>query len=133
MPALRPAVPGLALLLAASLSAGCATHQATSQRHASSSASGGDAAAKADGSYTYHYYPSAEVYYAPDREVYFWHASAYWGVGKRLPSTYKLRASERVTLNLETRMPYREHHMVIARHPNPNPDSTFASAPTNER
>jgi hypothetical protein len=124
---------GLAVAGVLALGTGCAATRANGHRHANESATARDAVSKSAGAYTYHYYPSAEVYYDPDREVYFWHASAYWGVGRRLPSTFTLQPAERVVLSMNTKMPYREHHMVIAKHPNPNPDSTYASAPTNER
>ena len=80
--------------------------------------------------HTYHYYPSIEVYYAPDRDTYFWKASAYWGVGRRLPSTYKLDASERQVITLESSRPYRVHDKVLARFPNPESAGVIASVST---
>lgn len=80
--------------------------------------------------HTYHYYPSIEVYYAPDRDRYFWKAAAYWGVGRRLPSTYKLDASERQVISLESSRPYRVHDKVLARFPNPETAGVIVSVST---
>ena len=109
-----------ALVLALALSlTGCSSHRHVRGEHGHSKASP-PAHAKAHGlkgKHTYHYYPSCEVYFAPDRGVYFWHAAAYWGVGQRLPSTYRLDKREKVTLHLDTTMPYRQHNLVVARYP----------------
>ena len=86
-----------------------------------------------DGGITYHYYPSAEVYFDPQRETYFWHASAYWGVGRRIPSTYVLDASERQIITLDTTRPYRMHHKVQTRFPGPDADRSIAAVDTNEK
>ena len=65
----------------------------------------------------YDFYPSAEVYFDPQRKLYFWHAAAYWGVGKRLPSTYKLDHKERRLVSLDTKLPYRQHDRVMSENP----------------
>lgn len=65
----------------------------------------------------YEYYPSVEVYFDPQRKLYFWHASAYWGVGKRLPSTYKLDHKDRRLVSLDTKLPYRQHDRVKSENP----------------
>ena len=67
--------------------------------------------------FQYEYYPSVEVYFDPQRKLYFWHAKAYWGVGKRLPSTYRLDRKERTLVSLDTKLPYREHEKVMAENP----------------
>lgn len=68
----------------------------------------------------YEYYPNDEVYYDPDRKIYYWHASAYWGVGKRLPSTYHLDENKRIFVSLDSKMPYRRHEQVLASIANPS-------------
>ncbi len=68
----------------------------------------------------YEYYPSAEVFFDPQRKLYFWHAAAYWGVGKRLPSTYKLDHKERELVSLDTKLPYRQHDRVKSENPSKN-------------
>ena len=65
----------------------------------------------------YEYYPSVEVFFDPQRKLYFWHAAAYWGVGKRLPSTYKLDHKERELVSLDTKLPYRQHDRVKSENP----------------
>ena len=110
-----PAALGLALALGLT---GCASHRYVLVDHEKAGTT--TVHVETDGikgTYTYHYYPSCEVYFAPDRGVYFWHAAAYWGVGQRLPSTYRLDAREKVVLHLDTKMPYREHNIVVARYP----------------
>ena len=65
----------------------------------------------------YDFYPSAEVYFDPQRKLYFWHAAAYWGVGKRLPSTYRLDHKDRRLVSLDTKLPYRQHDRVMLENP----------------
>jgi hypothetical protein len=66
-----------------------------------------------DGPHHYVYYPEAEVYYAPDRDVYFWRGANFWGVGSDLPSTIELDRVGR-EIDLDTRKPYRVHPDVVA-------------------
>lgn len=79
----------------------------------------------------YEYYPSVEVYFDPQRKLYFWHANAYWGVGKRLPSTYRLDRKERTIVSLDTKLPYRKHETVIAKHPGKKNGKKFRKAYAN--
>ena len=72
-----------------------------------------------DDRYVYEYYPSQEVYFDAQRRLYFWHASAYWGVGQRLPSTYRLEKGERMFVALDSNKPYRRHNKVLASIANP--------------
>ncbi|MCZ6834199.1 MAG: hypothetical protein O7G85_00345 [Planctomycetota bacterium] len=109
---------------------GCSQNKTSN--FASTSSSNAQVVSQTDEGITYHYYPSVEVYFDPNRDVYFWHASAYWGVGKRLPSTYKLSESDRKMVTLDTKMPYRRHQEVMARYPKPQLDSIFATAPTDQ-
>lgn len=121
----------ISLIAALPLLGGCSQNKSATAFHSNDdlSARNQDATDQAQG-ITYHYYPSVEVYFAPDRETYFWKASAYWGVGRRLPSTYKLDEAERQILTLDTKRPYRVHHKVLARYPRPDMDQAFASVPT---
>jgi hypothetical protein len=66
------------------------------------------------GSHQYHYYPEAQVYYSPQRDLYFWPGAAYWGVGQRVPSTYKLEPQTMREIRLDTDKPYRVHAQVSA-------------------
>ena len=121
----------IALVASALLLCGCAGHTSDmafdSNGSVATSLHATNAPDQPDG-VTYHYYPNQEVYYDPQREVYFWHASAYWGVGRRLPSTIKLDKAERTLITLDTRTPYRRHDEVLARHPGTG--RTVVSVPT---
>ena len=79
----------------------------------------------------YDYYPSVEVYFDPQRKLYFWHAAAYWGVGKRLPSTYKLDRNERTLVSLDTKLPYRRHDRVKSENPKKKSGRKFKKAYAN--
>ena len=118
----------LTVLLALIVLSGCGETKTTS--FAQSSSHSNSFESHQAGGITYHYYPSVEVYFDPSRNVYFWHASAYWGVGKRLPSTYKLSKSEMKTISLDTKTPYRFHEEIVDMYPNPNLQSVFATVPT---
>ncbi len=66
-------------------------------------------------SYSYVYYPDAEVYYQPQRHIYFWAEGGTWRSGPRVPATFVL--SSRVTVNLNSPEPYQRHNEVRAQHP----------------
>jgi hypothetical protein len=70
-----------------------------------------------EASYSYVYYPEVEVYYQPQRHVYFWADGGAWRSGPRVPSNMVLRSH--VTVNLNTPEPYRRHDEVRAQHPRP--------------
>ena len=66
-------------------------------------------------SYTYVYYPDAEVYYQPQRHVYFWADGGAWRSGPRVPPNIVLHSH--VTVALNSPEPYRHHEEVRAQHP----------------
>jgi hypothetical protein len=68
-----------------------------------------------EASYSYVYYPDAEVYYEPQRHVYYWADGGAWRSGPRVPQNIVLRSSVRV--NLDSPEPYRHHEEVRAQHP----------------
>ena len=68
-----------------------------------------------DTSYSYVYYPDAEVYYEPHRQVYYWPEGGQWRSGARAPRSVVLRSH--VTVNLNSPEPYRHHDEVRARYP----------------
>ncbi len=70
-------------------------------------------------SYSYEYYPDAEVYYQPQRQVYYWSEGGSWRSGPRAPQNIVLRTH--VTVNLNSREPYRQHNEVRARYPQQRP------------
>jgi hypothetical protein len=65
--------------------------------------------------YSYIYYPDAEVYYEPNRHVYFWVDRGEWRSGPRVPRNIVLHSS--VSVDLNSPEPYRHHDEVRARHP----------------
>jgi hypothetical protein len=67
--------------------------------------------------YAYYYYPDVEVYYYPVTGVYWWFDGAVWISGPRPPPTILLRDSVRVSVNLNTAEPWRQHDVVIREHP----------------
>ena len=68
-----------------------------------------------EASYSYVYYPDAEVYYEPQRHVYFWADGGAWRSGPHVPGNIVLRSS--VTVKLNSSEPYRHHEEVRAQHP----------------
>jgi hypothetical protein len=63
--------------------------------------------------FVYQYYPTANVYYEPSRNVYFYLSGDKWVMAVSLPSSIRLDMGESVTLELETTRPYVEnaHHI----------------------
>jgi len=56
-----------------------------------------------EASYSYVYYPDAEVYYEPQRHVYYWADGGAWRSGPRVPQNIVLRSSVRVNLDSPSR------------------------------
>jgi len=71
----------------------------------------------ADVGYDYYYYPDQEVYFYPATGVYFWVGGGVWHSGPRLPSTIVIRPEARVSVRLNTRVPYERHEEIRARYP----------------
>jgi hypothetical protein len=66
-------------------------------------------------SYSYVYYPDAEVYFEPHRQVYYWSDGGSWRSGERVPQNIVLRTH--VTVNLDSSEPYKHHDEVRAKYP----------------
>jgi hypothetical protein len=71
-------------------------------------------------SYSYVYYPDAEVYFEPQTRVYYWSDGGSWRSGPRAPENIVLRSH--VTVNLDSREPYTHHDEVRAKYPRQKPD-----------
>ena len=56
--------------------------------------------------YTYRYYPDAHVYFDVDRNLYFFLERGKWKSRMALPSSIRIKASEWVTIDLDTPKPY---------------------------
>ncbi len=64
-------------------------------------------------SYSYVYYPAAQVYYAPSARTWYWNDGYAWRAGYALP--YGLNIDFRlggIPISLRSALPYREHHYV---------------------
>ncbi|MBC3880531.1 hypothetical protein H8K35_03580 [Undibacterium sp. LX40W] len=64
-------------------------------------------------SYSYVYYPGAQVYYAPNGRIWYWNDGYAWRSGYSLP--YGFNVDFRlggVPISLRSALPYREHHYV---------------------
>lgn len=66
-------------------------------------------------SYGYVYYPEAEVYYHPQRHLYYWADGGSWRSGSRAPQRYVLRSG--VNIQLDSSEPYRHHDQVRSQYP----------------
>jgi len=67
---------------------------------------------------TYYYYPSAEVYFSPDRSTYYWQTSANrWASGPQLPRSVRLSESEREMIQLRASEPQRYHSKIKVAYP----------------
>ena len=66
-------------------------------------------------SYSYEYYPDAEVYFEPRSRVYYWSDGGSWRSGAHTPQNIVLRSH--VTVNLNSPEPYKRHDEVRAKYP----------------
>jgi hypothetical protein len=71
-------------------------------------------------SYSYVYYPDAEVYFEPHSHVYYWSEGGSWRSGPRAPGNIVLRSH--VTVNLNSREPYTHHDEIRAKYPHEKRD-----------
>ena len=84
-------------------------------QHGSTYGSSGYGGSSGYATYSYVYYPDAEVYYQPQRHVYYWSEGGAWRSGARVPQNIVLRSSVRV--DLDSPEPYRHHDEVRAKYP----------------
>lgn len=54
----------------------------------------------------YHYYPDKNVYYDPDRKLYFYLQGDRWQTGATLPTSIRLNLGKSTSLELDTDIPY---------------------------
>jgi hypothetical protein len=66
-------------------------------------------------SYSYEYYPDAEVYFEPQSHVYYWSEGGAWRSGARVPQNIVLRSS--VKVDLDSPEPSKHHDEVKAKYP----------------
>src|SRR5690348_17254251 len=65
--------------------------------------------------YAWYYYPDAEVYYEPNRQVYWWRDRDEWRSGPRAPGGIELRSHVRV--DIHEREPWRHHEEIRREYP----------------
>ncbi len=56
--------------------------------------------------YSYHYYPSAYVYYDTSRKVYFYLEGGAWKMSVSLPYYLKVKLGDHVTIEMDTDKPH---------------------------
>ena len=66
--------------------------------------------------HSYVYYPHTEIYYAPDRQVWYWMADDGWRQGIDLPVVYRQYTTNGVTVLLEDERPFVQHTYVVERY-----------------
>lgn len=65
----------------------------------------------------YRYYPSTQIYFDLQRDVYFYYSNGQWRVSARLPGRIRAQLGEYVTLEMGTDEPYRHHPEVVKKYP----------------
>jgi hypothetical protein len=64
----------------------------------------------------YRYWPGSQVYFAPERGLYFWLGEDGWQMGANLPGGLRL-SGDTVTLDMDAARPYKWHREVVRRYP----------------
>lgn len=65
--------------------------------------------------YSYMYYPDCQVYYAPERRVYYWQDGPQWAWGPVLPPAFILGPS--VSIRMDSDRPYIRHRYYVEHYP----------------
>lgn len=65
----------------------------------------------------YRYYPSVQVYFDMQRDVYFYYRNGDWRVSASLPGRIRTSMGRYVTLEMETDRPYKYHGEVVREYP----------------
>ncbi len=83
-----------------------------------SSALGGPPADQKSQAVRYHryvYYPSHQIYYATEQQIWFWQNNGGWSYGVDLPPQFREAMGTGLPLRLATDRPYMAHDEVEAR------------------
>lgn len=65
----------------------------------------------------YVYYPNGEIYYAPQRRMWFWLSGDHWQAGVELPLALRTYVRvDGVNIELEASRPYERHSYVVRRY-----------------
>ncbi len=65
----------------------------------------------------YRYFPSAQIYFDLQRDVYFYYSNGEWQVSASLPGRIRAQLGEHITLEMGTDEPYRYHSEVVKKYP----------------
>lgn len=65
----------------------------------------------------YRYYPDCSVYFDTERKLYFYIKGDHWEVSVSLPSHLRIRASNSVSIELDTDRPYVYHAEHVKKYP----------------
>lgn len=65
----------------------------------------------------YRYYPSVQVYFDIQRDVYFYYRNREWRVSARLPNRIRTSMAKYITLEMGTDQPYKYHSEVVEQYP----------------
>ncbi len=118
----------IGLTATAALAAGC-SHQKTSMASFDDSAKAPSSSTSTKDTYIYHYYPQSQVYFCPERNLYFWPAKESWTMGQELPSKFVIDPDSRVVIPLSTDLPFRVHASIVSMFP---PDGQAVSGLSSE-
>ncbi|MHC4414946.1 MAG: hypothetical protein ACYS0G_06660 [Planctomycetota bacterium] len=67
--------------------------------------------------FRYAYYPQAQIYYAPDRNRYFWIEGDTHKSGSEPPASITIEPADAVVIELESESPLTHHTEVVKKHP----------------
>jgi hypothetical protein len=99
--------------------AACALAAAPAAAEPTSSTPAQGKRAKDVRSYRYVYYPTQQIYYATEQQIWFWMNGNSWNFGVDLPDHHRARMGTGVPLRLATTRPFAEHAYVERRYGQP--------------
>ncbi len=84
-----------------------------------------------NGKHSYVYYRDHEIYFQPERKVYYWREGGEWKSGSVLPTASRSYVtSGGVTIELESERPYEQHEEVVSRYATIGPDGATTTEKT---
>jgi hypothetical protein len=67
--------------------------------------------------HAYRYYPSAQVYFSPERNTYFYLEGSTWRMSASLPLNLQVRLGDHVTIEMDSDTPYRDFDKHKSKYP----------------
>jgi hypothetical protein len=65
----------------------------------------------------YYYYPAAQVYFDPDRRLYFYSDGRTWQLSAHLPAGITIQVGNHRVIELDTDTPYVYHAEIMRKYP----------------